>query len=108
MTASLELWPIGNCQVSALIDRAGRYVWGCIPRVDGDPAFSSLLDDAPRAGEGAFGFWEIDLKGTVQQIADASDQLASAAEELTANLRLLDPADPVKYDFALFGAGVDK
>ncbi|HEX8326591.1 MAG TPA: TIGR02757 family protein [Hymenobacter sp.] len=31
-----------------------------------------------------------------------------AAEELTANLRKLDPADPVKYDFALFGAGVDK
>jgi uncharacterized protein (TIGR02757 family) len=31
-----------------------------------------------------------------------------AAEELTANLRLLDPTDPVKYDFALFGAGVDK
>lgn len=30
-----------------------------------------------------------------------------AAEELTANMRLLDPNDPVKYDFALFGAGVD-
>ena len=30
-----------------------------------------------------------------------------AAEELTANLRLLDPADPVKYDFALFGAGIE-
>lgn len=29
-----------------------------------------------------------------------------AAEELTANLRLLDPLDPVKYDFALFGEGV--
>ena len=29
-----------------------------------------------------------------------------AAEELTENLRLLDPADPVKYDFALFGLGV--
>ena len=29
-----------------------------------------------------------------------------AAEDLTANLRLLDPADPVKYDFALFGEGV--
>ena len=66
MTASLELWPIGNCQVSALIDRAGRYVWGCIPRIDGDPAFSSLLDDEPRAGEGAFGFWEIDLEGMVE------------------------------------------
>jgi uncharacterized protein (TIGR02757 family) len=29
-----------------------------------------------------------------------------AVEELTANLRLLDPADPVKYDFALFGLGI--
>ncbi len=28
------------------------------------------------------------------------------ALELTANLRLLDPHDPVKYDFALFGLGV--
>jgi uncharacterized protein (TIGR02757 family) len=28
------------------------------------------------------------------------------AEELTANLRLFDPNDPVKYDFALFGLGV--
>ncbi|MDR0814863.1 MAG: DUF2400 domain-containing protein, partial [Bacteroidales bacterium] len=29
-----------------------------------------------------------------------------AVEELTANLRRFDPADPVKYDFALFGMGV--
>ena len=66
MTASLDLWPIGNCQVSALVDRAGRFVWGCVPRVDGDPAFSSLLDSRPRAGEGARGFWEIDLDGCVE------------------------------------------
>jgi len=65
MTATLDLWPIGNCQVSALIDRAGRFVWACVPRVDGDPAFSSLLDDAPRASEGARGFWEIDLEDCV-------------------------------------------
>ncbi len=65
MTATLDLWPIGNCQVSALVDRAGRFVWGCTPRVDGDPAFSSLLDDSPRAGEGARGFWEIDLEDCV-------------------------------------------
>ena len=62
MTATLDLWPIGNCQVSALVDRAGRFVWGCVPRVDGEPAFCSLLDAAPRAGEGARGFWEIDLE----------------------------------------------
>ncbi|MBX9851600.1 MAG: TIGR02757 family protein [Cytophagaceae bacterium] len=30
------------------------------------------------------------------------------AVELTGNLRLLDPDDPVKYDFALFGLGVEK
>ncbi len=29
-----------------------------------------------------------------------------AASELTANLKKLDPNDPVKYDFALFGLGV--
>ncbi|MDO9258108.1 MAG: TIGR02757 family protein [Bacteroidales bacterium] len=31
-----------------------------------------------------------------------------AVEKLTANLRLFDPLDPVKYDFALFGTGVNE
>lgn len=43
MISSLELGVIGNCQVSALIDRSGRYVWACLPRLDGDPVFCSLL-----------------------------------------------------------------
>jgi len=30
-----------------------------------------------------------------------------AVEELDASLRLIDPADPVKYDFALFGLGAE-
>jgi uncharacterized protein (TIGR02757 family) len=30
------------------------------------------------------------------------------ALQLTSNLRLLDPADPVKYDFALFGLGIEE
>ncbi len=29
-----------------------------------------------------------------------------AAQELTGHLRKLDPADPARYDFALFGLGV--
>lgn len=66
MTATLDLWPLGNCQVSALVDRAGRFVWACTPRVDGDPLFCSLLDDAPPAGDGAFGFWEIDIDGVAE------------------------------------------
>jgi uncharacterized protein (TIGR02757 family) len=31
-----------------------------------------------------------------------------AVEEITSVLRLMDPKDPVKYDFALFGSGIDK
>ena len=31
-----------------------------------------------------------------------------AVEELTAILRCFDPKDPVKYDFALFGLGVNE
>jgi uncharacterized protein (TIGR02757 family) len=31
-----------------------------------------------------------------------------AAEELTSALRKFDPADPVKYDFALFGLGINE
>lgn len=31
-----------------------------------------------------------------------------AAEELTERLKAFDPVDPVKYDFALFGAGVNR
>jgi GH15 family glucan-1,4-alpha-glucosidase len=55
----MDLWPIGNCQVSALLDRNGRFVWGCVPRVDGDPAFSALLGGE----EAETGFWEIMLEG---------------------------------------------
>ena len=63
MKPSLDLWPIGNCQVSALIDRAGRFVWACAPRVDGDPVFSGLLDDSsPRDVKGV---WAIDLEDSV-------------------------------------------
>ncbi len=66
MTATLDLWPIGNCQVSALVDRAGRFVWACVPRVDGDPVFSSLLDSNLPSADGARGFWEIDLEDCVE------------------------------------------
>jgi len=31
-----------------------------------------------------------------------------AAEDLTAHLRAFDPLDPVKYDFALFGLGIEE
>ncbi|MEH3122096.1 MAG: glycoside hydrolase family 15 protein [Sphingomonas phyllosphaerae] len=58
---TLDLWPIGNCQVSALVDREGRFVWGCVPRVDGDPLFSALLGgEQPDTG-----YWGICLEDSV-------------------------------------------
>ncbi|MDP3549070.1 MAG: glycoside hydrolase family 15 protein [Novosphingobium sp.] len=62
MSAGMELWPIGNCHVSALVDEAGRFVWACVPRVDGDPLFSALVGgETPEAG-----FWDIALDGVVR------------------------------------------
>jgi len=63
--ADLNLWPIGNCQVSALIDSLGRFVWGCVPRVDGDPAFSSLLRGENAYGPDQHGYWSIELEDCV-------------------------------------------
>lgn len=61
---NLNLWPIGNCQVSALIDENASFVWACQPRVDGDPLFSALLE--PK-GESAMprGEWRIEVENQV-------------------------------------------
>lgn len=64
MTQNLELFPIGNCAASALIDEAGRYVWACAPRVDGDPFFSALLAGDGLDDEMAQGFWSVDVVGS--------------------------------------------
>ncbi|WP_209347376.1 glycoside hydrolase family 15 protein [Pontixanthobacter sp. CEM42] len=55
---NLELWPIGNCQVSGLIDQSASLVWGCVPRVDGDPVFCALLNGEKRDS----GVWRFELE----------------------------------------------
>jgi GH15 family glucan-1,4-alpha-glucosidase len=59
--ATLDLGVVGNCVLSALIDRDARVVWCCLPRPDGDPVFYSLVD-APQ-GDGEGGFWSVELIG---------------------------------------------
>jgi len=59
--SSLELWPIGNCQVSGLIDRRGGLVWGCVPRVDGDPVFCALMNGDNQDA----GVWRFELDGQI-------------------------------------------
>ena len=65
MSQTLELFPIGNCAASALIDDAGRYVWACAPRVDGDPFFSGLLSSRDPATDAAQGVWSVEAEDAV-------------------------------------------
>ncbi len=69
MPQNLDLFPIGNCAVSALIDRCGRFVWACAPRIDSDPVFSSLLGGLEPGDPAAKGTWEVAVDGakTVEQ-----------------------------------------
>jgi GH15 family glucan-1,4-alpha-glucosidase len=62
---TLDLFPIGNCAASALIDREGRFVWACVPRVDGDPFFSVLLGGVDPAGPEAQGLWDVVVEDAV-------------------------------------------
>jgi GH15 family glucan-1,4-alpha-glucosidase len=62
--ADLSLWPIGNCQVSALVDAAAGFVWGCAPQVDGDPLFCALLSPKGEA-ELPRGEWRLSLENQV-------------------------------------------
>ena len=58
MTPSLDLGLIGNGTIAALVDPTGDIVWGCFPRLDGDPTFCSLL--------GGGGHFAIELVGAVR------------------------------------------
>ena len=66
MSQTLELFPIGNCAASALIDDAGRFVWACAPRVDGDPFFCALLSGPQPDAEAATGLWSVEVEGLAQ------------------------------------------
>lgn len=56
---TLDLGLIGNGTTASLIDPLGEIVWMCVPRVDGDPAFCTLLNEL--ATESDFGFFTIEV-----------------------------------------------
>ncbi|MDX1650562.1 MAG: trehalase-like domain-containing protein, partial [Myxococcota bacterium] len=60
--SQLDLAIVGNGSYSALIDRRARVAWMCLPRVDGDPVFSSLLAGN---GEAPRGFFDVELEDCV-------------------------------------------
>lgn len=54
---SLNLAVIGNCNIAALVDKLGAIVWGCWPRLDGDPLFTALVGGVdPQHGFFSIGF----------------------------------------------------
>ena len=64
MTQTIDLEPVGNCSMASLIDRRGRHIWCCAPRVDSSPVFSSLLSGRdPDAEADPVGLWSVDLRG---------------------------------------------
>jgi len=54
----LNVAPIGNGRVAALVDANGRIVWWCFPRLDCDPVFSRLL-----TGDEEKGFCDVLVHG---------------------------------------------
>ncbi len=54
----LNLAPIGNGRIAALVAPTGRIVWWCFPRLDSDPVFSRLL-----SGDEEKGFCDVVLHG---------------------------------------------
>jgi GH15 family glucan-1,4-alpha-glucosidase len=92
--SSLNLWPIGNCQVSALVDEQARFVWACQPRVDGDPMFCALLDPEGESAQPR-GEWRISLENQVS----AEQRYLKNTPILVTRLTDADGATADLYDF---------
>ena len=58
---SLDLGIVGNSSISALVTAGGEICWACMPRVDADAVFCSLLRE--RRDEMDFGFLAVELEG---------------------------------------------
>ncbi|MCJ7420207.1 glycoside hydrolase family 15 protein [Sphingomicrobium astaxanthinifaciens] len=93
---NLNLWPIGNCQVSALVDDAAGMVWGCQPQVDGDPLFCSLLE--PK-GEGRPGMPRGEWRFVLEKQVSAEPRYDGNSPILVTRLTDADGGAVDVYDF---------
>lgn len=89
--SSLDLGLIGNCSVSALVDRQARIVWCCLPRFDGDPIFHTLLG-APAAApeDGVFAIEMDDLASASQVYLDNTAILKTTLRGATGAVEITD------------------
>lgn len=78
---NLDLAAIGNCRIAALVDRSARIVWSCLPRLDGDPVFCSLLEPKAHPGSGVFGVSLENQHRTTQQYRGNTAVLVTELED---------------------------
>lgn len=82
-----ELGLVGNCQISALVDRWGSIVWSCLPRFDSPPVFGALLDE--KTG-GRFIITSADDVPGVQRYLPNTNILETRFDGRTGSFRILD------------------
>jgi GH15 family glucan-1,4-alpha-glucosidase len=88
---TLDLGLIGNCSISALIDRQARIVWCCLPRFDGDPVFHALLGAPANAPEdGVFSVEVENLSGSHQAYLDNTAVLKTTLRADTGAVEIFD------------------
>jgi len=96
--STLDLGLVGNCCISALIDKTGSIVWSCLPRFDGDPVFHSLLGSAPeRSGEGIFSIELDDLVESTQEYLPNSAILRTRLNGRSGSVEIIDFAPRFKW-----------
>jgi GH15 family glucan-1,4-alpha-glucosidase len=85
--SSLDLAVIGNCNIAALVNRQADIAWMCFPRLDGDPAFCSLLKDQTGRGrvEGQFSIELVDLIACEQAYVENAAVLVSVLTDKKGN-----------------------
>ena len=91
---SLDLSLIGNCQIAVLVDKLGRYVWGCFPRFDSDPVFCSLLEAGGDRGQ--IGFFDVELKNVARAeqsyVANTAILNTQLTDETGGSVKIIDYA----------------
>lgn len=89
---NLDLGVIGNSEIAALIDAEGTIVWGCLPRIDGDPVFYALLDsDRDEDAQGLFAIELVNCVATTQRYLRNSAILETTMTDENGNrLRVFD------------------
>ncbi len=82
-----DLALIGNCQVSALVERTGAIAWCCLPRFDSEPVFSTLLDHEQG---GSFVIRPADAGCGAQRYLDNTNVLETVFEAVDGIFRVVD------------------